>query len=155
MEHRPDADSERGLGSDRPHLLIVTADRELGSFLAEGLLFGGFWTSVIASAIQTLEVLRLRGFDLVIVDDGIPGLDAFELARRLHDESDSNDGRSLRFDAPLILISDRTPASQERTARDVGYTEVLYPPLDLETLVGRLHDVVSRWRTTHPEDRSE
>jgi len=146
---------ERGSVTKRPHVLIVTADQDLGSFLAEGLLFGGFWTSVIASAIQTLEVLRLRGFDLVIVDDGIPGLDAFELARRLHDMSDAADRRSPRFDAPLILISDRMSGVHDSIARDVGYAHVLYPPLDLEILVGTLHDIAEKWRKAHPEARIE
>ncbi|MEZ4624469.1 MAG: hypothetical protein R2843_06700 [Thermomicrobiales bacterium] len=57
----------------RPHVLIVSDDQGLAEFLSEGLTIAGFWTSVIASALQTLEVFRLRTFDLIIVDAALDG----------------------------------------------------------------------------------
>ena len=49
-------------------MLIVSDDRDLSDFLSEGLVYAGLWTSVIADALQTLEVFRLRSFDAVLVD---------------------------------------------------------------------------------------
>ena len=52
-------------------------------FLAEGLLIGGFWTSTVASGIQTIEVFRLRTFDVVLLDLDVQGFGGVEILRRL------------------------------------------------------------------------
>ena len=46
--------SEAQSALERPHVLIVSDDEDLSAFL--GLVYGGFWTSTVASGIQTLEV---------------------------------------------------------------------------------------------------
>ena len=63
---RPREDERRTY--ERPHVLIVTDDPSLSEFLGEGLVMGGFWTSVISHGLQVLEVFRLRSFDLIVVD---------------------------------------------------------------------------------------
>ena len=60
----------------RPHVLIVSDDPELTAFLGEGLVYAGFWTSAIASAVQALEVFRLRSFDVLVLDAALGGIGA-------------------------------------------------------------------------------
>lgn len=144
--HRP---ADRS-ATERPHVLIVTADLGLRQFLGEGLLLGGFWTSTIASAIQVLEVFRLRTFDLVLVDALLPGLDGPELVRRLRGRSGRSDGDTSRTDAPLILIADASAAIDPAAAEEAGADGILVPPIELEEIVPLLHGVVARWRTEHP-----
>ena len=67
---------------ERPHVLIVTDDPSLIEFLGEGLVMGGFWTSVISHGLQVLEVFRLRTFDLIVVDRDLGTFDAIELIER-------------------------------------------------------------------------
>jgi CheY-like chemotaxis protein len=132
----------------RPHVLIVSNDPDLTAFLSEGLTFGGFWTSAVASAIQTLEVFRVRSFDLVLVDGSLAGLGAPELIRRLRGRSDRAAG-APRTDVPILAIAgDSDPSSAERLA---AADAVLSPPLDLEDLVPTLHRTVTTWRAAHPD----
>ncbi len=133
----------------RPHALIVTNDEDLRDFLQEGLTLGGFWVSIIASAIQTLEVFRLRSFDLVLIDRGLSGLDALELVRRLRRQPDSEAESGPRTDVPIVLIEDH--AGLEDTAIAAGADTVLAPPLELDTLVPTLHQIVLAWRAQHPD----
>lgn len=132
----------------RPHVLIVTNDPDLRDFLQEGLLFGGFWVSVIASGVQTLEVFRLRTFDLVLVDADLPGLSSSELIRRLR-SAPSNAG-DTRTDVPVLLIvaDDR---EIEREARHAGADAVLAPPIELDSLIPLLHSTIEEWRRRHPD----
>jgi DNA-binding response OmpR family regulator len=130
----------------RPHVLIVTSDADLRDFLQEGLLYGGFWVSVIASGVQTLEVFRLRSFDLVLIDGALAGFDAGELIRRLR-RPDADDGPP-RTDVPLLVIVDDAAGSSPLLA--AGADEVLAPPIDLEALVPKLHEIVRDWRARHP-----
>src|SRR3954452_24425277 len=106
----------------RPHALIISDDESLSGFLGEGLVFGGFWTSVIASEIQALEVFRLRGFDLVIVDAALRGLGALEMIRRLRSADDSP---GVRADAPILLIAEGPDEMNRETAVRAGADDLL------------------------------
>lgn len=136
---------------ERPHVLIVSDDADLTSFLAEGLLYGGFWTSAVASALQTLEVFRLRTFDLMLVDSALAGLSALELIRRLRGRSDRAASDTPRTDIPILLIAADPAEVVPAAAKAAGADGALYAPLDLEELVPHLHHVVQDWRRAHPD----
>jgi len=125
----------------RPHVLIVTEDPDLSDFLGEGLVYAGFWTSVIASALQTLEVFRLRSFDAIVLDSELGGIGAIELLRRLQG----------RTDIPILLIDSQPGALEAAGLQSLGLDRVLYPPIELEVLAAELHTLVGEWRASHPD----
>lgn len=135
----------------RPHVLIVSDDLGLRHFLAEGLLLAGFWTSSIASAIQVLEVFRLRSFDLVLIDARLSGMDGAELVRRLRGRSPRAAAVAARTDVPLLLIAGGPDEIDPADAQRAGADRVLTPPLELADLAPLLHDLIARWRADHPD----
>ena len=141
------------LASERPHVLIVTSDEDLRVFLAEGLLMGGFWTSTVASGIQTIEVFRLRTFDVVLLDLDVQGFGGVEIRRRLRGNAGQT-GRGASSaqltDAPIILVSADPDTLDEGQARRLGADGLLVPPIELEDLIPYLFGVVDRWREAHP-----
>lgn len=149
------SDARPGLGTTRPHILIVTDDTDLAAFLGEGLLYAGFWTSTVASALQTLEVFRLRSFDLALVDAGLAGLGGLELVRRLRGRSGraapGGGGTPARTDVPLLLITGAPGEVAAAEAAAAGVDGLLDPPLDLEELAPRLFGLVAAWRASHPD----
>jgi DNA-binding response OmpR family regulator len=136
---------------ERPHVLIVTDDSDLSAFLAEGLVYGGFWTSTVASGIQTLEVFRLRTFDLVLLDAALGDLRAIEVVRRLRGRSDLGAGEHARTDIPILLIAATAEELDSVDVAAAGVDGTLVAPLDLEELVPYLHGVVANWRAAHPD----
>jgi DNA-binding response OmpR family regulator len=131
----------------RPHILIVSDDQGLAKFLSEGLLIAGFWTSVIASALQTIEVFRLRTFDAVIVDAALEGLGARQLLLRLLGE----EGRSTPLtNRPVVVIAGSAEEMSDTDARQLGAVSISYPPLDIEPLALDLFGIVDVWRREHP-----
>jgi DNA-binding response OmpR family regulator len=134
----------------RPHILIVSDDEGLSSFLAEGLIYAGFWTSVIASAMQTLEVFRLRTFDVTIVDAALGGLGALELLRRLRGRSSRATGVE-RTDIPILLIG-ASPSEITADLTDlVGQDSIVVAPIEIEHLAERIWREVTAWRGLHPD----
>jgi len=152
----PDSSPAAQSATERPHVLVVTDDADLGSFLGEGLLFAGFWTSVVASGIQTLEVFRLRTFDLVLIDAALGGLSAREVIRRLREQAarvrSGGAGKDAsRTDVPILLVVADASEVNPAEARAAGADDVLVAPLDLEELAPRLHAIVRDWRAAHPD----
>ncbi len=134
--------------TDRPHVLIVGDDQDLSTFLSEGLMMGGFWTSTIASGIQAIEVFRLRGFDLVLIDALIGGMDVVELTRRLRMPGSET---SERTDVPLFIIAGSLDEVDPEAISAAGSDGLLLPPIELETLIPALFGAVDEWRSRHPD----
>lgn len=133
----------------RPHVLIVSDEASLSEFLGEGLMHGGFWTSVVASGLQTLEVFRLRQFDIVLIDASLSGFQCLELVRRLLGRSGRGDGVA-RTHAPILLVAESASEVSVAAAREAGAQGVLYAPLELEEVVQALHRLFAEWREAHP-----
>lgn len=136
---------------DRPHVVVVSDDPDVQSFLGEGLVYAGLWTSGIASALQALEVFRLRTFDAILVDAALGGLGAAELIRRLRGHSDRAVPGQPRTDIPILLVA--ADASEVDTAalQPAGVDGVLVAPLELDDVAQQIAAVVHAWRAIHPE----
>jgi CheY-like chemotaxis protein len=141
------------LASERPHILIVTSDEGLRTFLAEGLLYGGFWTSSVASGMQALEVFRLRTFDAVLLDLEVQGFGGLEIARRLRGTARSAFARtepSGLTDVPIVAITQDAQPGIRELVDEIGIDDLLSPPIEISDLVPYLFNVVDEWRQAHP-----
>jgi CheY-like chemotaxis protein len=136
----------------RPHVLIVSDDAGLSSFLGEGLIYEGLWTSAIASALQTLEVFRLRSFDAVIVDAALQGLGAGDLIARLRASApDDRSAQGSRTDIPILVIAERPDEIEIASLDSSLVTRTLIAPIELDELAQILGTAISSWRTDHPD----
>ena len=133
----------------RPHVLIVSDDLELSQFLQSGLTIAGFWTSTVASALQALELFRLRTFDLMLVDAMLKGLGASELIQRLR--STPPGGPAARTDIPILVIAGSESEISEGQATALGADGVQYPPLEIEEFALELFARIRTWRNVHPD----
>jgi len=136
----------------RPHVLIVSDDRDLTDFLGEGLVYAGFWTSTIASAVQALEVFRLRSFDVMVLDAALGGIGAVELLRRLRGRSDRATAQE-RADIPILVIAASNTELNRVAAERAGADEVIQAPIELEDLAALIGRSVAEWRAMHPGRR--
>lgn len=146
---RPREDARRQ--HERPHVLIITDDQSLATFLGEGLMMGGFWTSLISHGLQVLEVFRLRQFDLIVLDHELGNFDALELVRRLRGTSARTSESTPRTSAPVIVMTSSSTPPQIPTDGDLGISAVLNAPVELEEVVQTLHQVFESWRQDHPD----
>lgn len=136
--------------SERPHVLIISDDASLATFLNEGLPMGGFWTTVIASGLQVLEVFRLRQFDIIALDFELRSFDAIELVKRLRGFSSRANLGSSRTTAPIVLISENEISIDPELMDQLGIKLALSAPLELEELAPQLHQVFENWQEDYP-----
>jgi len=108
--------------------LVVDDNRDAADSLAEFLQAVGMATGVAYSGAQALELLpRLRP-DLAILDIGMPGMDGYELARRLR-QHPAGQGTLL-----VALTGWGQQRDREATA-EAGFDHHLVKPLDPEQLI--------------------
>jgi DNA-binding response OmpR family regulator len=137
--------------SERPHVLIVSDDPSLATFLNEGLPLGGFWTTVIASGLQALEIFRLRQFDLIVLDWQLGSFGAHELLRRLRGVSSRSSTTAARTTAPVVILSERPAELPDEEIGALGVDRMLHAPLEIEDVVRELHAVFEEWRYAFPD----
>jgi CheY-like chemotaxis protein len=73
-------------GSGKRRVLVVDDNRDITMSCARLLEYAGHEVRVAFDGLQALEVARVYRPDVALVDVGLPGIDGYELVRRLRDE---------------------------------------------------------------------
>jgi two-component system cell cycle response regulator DivK len=109
---------------ERVRVLLVEDDRDGRILFAEWLMQAGFRVEQAHNGLQALE----RAFDLlpdaILTDLNIPGIDGYELTRRLR-----RDARTR--DIPIVAMTGYAPFTQDPSRADrAGCDVVLFKPCD-------------------------
>lgn len=124
----------------QPSVLLVEDDQAGRQMYAEWLTHAGFRVEQAHNGLQALERAFENGPDVVVTDLNIPGIDGFELTRRL-----KLDPRTSAV--PVVAITGYAAfAADPSRARRAGCDAVLEKPCSPEALEVTI-------RTLMPEDR--
>ena len=118
-------------------LLIVEDDPMLADGLARSLRQSGYAVDWVDSAERAQLAVAHETFDLVVLDVGLPGIDGFELFRRL---------RKAEHYVPVIVVTARDAVS-DRVRGDLGADDYLVKPFAFEELEARVRALIRRGRT--------
>jgi len=88
-----------------------------------------------------IELLGVRGFDLILTDLAMTPMDGLEFTRHVRNDEDS----SNPF-VPIIMVSGHTEKHRVVAARDAGVTEFLAKPVAAHNLFSRIAEIVERPR---------
>jgi len=116
------------LSPERPLVLLVEDDPEGRIMYADWLVHAGFRVEQAHNGLQALE----RAFDLlpavVVTDLHIPGIDGYELTRRLKADERTRD-------IPILAVTGYGPFTQDPSRADrAGCDAVLSKPCSPEDL---------------------
>jgi two-component system cell cycle response regulator DivK len=125
--------------TERPLLLLVEDHADTRHMYAEflGPLFD---VLEAADALQALEMMRSRVPALVITDYALPGMDGFELTKRIRAEAKTRH-------VPVICLSGYGGNRHERRAREVGCDRVLEKPCVPDMLAQTARELAERGRS--------
>ena len=110
-------------------ILIAEDEERISSFLDKGLRAAGYSTVVVATGTEALELALGDGCDLVLLDVGLPGIDGFEVLRRV---------RQRNTTLPVIMLTARTTVSDTVTGLDGGANDYMPKPFKFDELLARV-----------------
>ncbi|MHB8508294.1 MAG: response regulator transcription factor [Candidatus Dormibacteria bacterium] len=117
-------------------VLVVDDDPMIVSFLRTGLRYEGFVVAEARDGAEALQVAAEFKPDLVVLDLMMPGIDGYEVCRR------------LRGDPHLgILMLTAKDEVQDRVAGlDLGADDYIVKPFDFDELLSRMQAILRRLR---------
>jgi len=110
-------------------ILIAEDEERIASFLDKGLRANGFVTAVVSDGITALDYAATAGFDLLVLDIGLPGMDGFTVLRRL---------RESRNSLPVIILTARGSVTDTVAGLDGGADDYVSKPFRFEELLARI-----------------
>lgn len=119
-------------------ILIVEDHRDLAANVGDYLEAGGFTVDFAADGISALQLCADNHYDAIVLDVMLPGIDGFEVCKRLRQE--------LHRDTPVIMLTARDTINDKVNGFDVGADDYLIKPFELRELEARLAALIRRQR---------
>jgi putative two-component system response regulator len=120
---------------DKPLVLIVEDDAANRALLSRRLARAGYDSTSEATGPDGLAAALDASPDLILLDVELPGLDGFEICRRLR-----ADFRTVA--TPIILLTGRTAVEDVVVGLDAGADDFLRKPYDEAELMARVRSVL-------------
>ena len=116
-------------------ILVVEDDAMLADAVARALSQSAHAVDIARSGEDADRALTAIGYDLVLLDLGLPGLDGHEILRRL---------RARRMRVPVLVLTVRDSVSDRIAGLDLGADDYLTKPFHLAELEARVRALIRR-----------
>jgi DNA-binding response OmpR family regulator len=123
-------------------ILVIDDDPAVTSVLKRGLSYEGFIVDAASSGFEGLAIARERPPDLVVLDIMMPGMDGFEVLRRL---------RGGDSKLPVLLLTGKDAPSDEVHGLEQGADDYVVKPFTFEVLVARVRVLLRRKEADRPD----
>lgn len=110
-------------------ILMIEDEPRISSFVAKGLKAEGLATTVAATGREGLVLALTGGFELVILDLGLPDMDGFEVLQKI---------RAQDTNLPVIILTARTSGEDTVTGLTSGADDYVPKPFRFAELVARV-----------------
>ncbi|MGH3014785.1 MAG: response regulator transcription factor [Gaiellaceae bacterium] len=116
-------------------VLIVEDDVKMAGLLRRGLIEEGLAADVARAAEEALWMAGAVEYDAIVLDVMLPGMDGFELCRRLREE-----GRW----SPVLMLTARDAVEDRIAGLDAGADDYVVKPFSFAELHARLRSLARR-----------
>jgi two-component system, OmpR family, response regulator len=124
-------------------ILLVEDDAMLANAVAAALVQAAHVVDVARTGEEADHALTVTGYDLVILDVGLPHIDGFEVLRRL---------RQRRSKVPVLMLTVMDTLEDRVTGLDLGADDYLAKPFHLSELEARVRALIRRSHSTASSD---
>jgi two-component system, OmpR family, response regulator CpxR len=126
-------------------ILVIDDDVELAGLLRTFLQREGFQPEFVHEGRAGLELALHGGFDLIVLDVMLPGLDGFEILRRLRQQSR----------IPVIMLTARGEDVDRIVGLEGGADDYVPKPFNPRELAARIRAIQRRTQAPEPAPRIE
>jgi DNA-binding response OmpR family regulator len=116
-------------------ILVVEDELRLLELLRSGLAEEGHSVITSADGNDALDIARSGQFDAILLDIMLPGIDGFEIARRLRGEGNQT---------PILMLTAKDSERDIIRGLDLGADDYLTKPFSFSELLARLRAVTRR-----------
>jgi DNA-binding response OmpR family regulator len=116
-------------------VLIVEDEQEMAELLETGLTDEGHSIALAHTGFDGLQMAQMCSFDAIVLDIMLPGIDGFEVARRL---------RRTHNRTPILILTARDAVPDIAKGLDSGADDYLTKPFSFTELSARLRAVSRR-----------
>ena len=124
-------------------ILIAEDEPRISSFLAKGLSANGYAPMIAGTGTDALDYAERYPFDLLLLDIGLPGVDGFEVLRRVRERDPVT---------PIIMLTARTGVEDTVAGLEGGANDYIPKPFRFDELLARvrlrLRDATTQVTTT-------
>jgi two-component system OmpR family response regulator len=117
------------------HVLLVEDDAVLADGLSRILHSHGMVVEVVGNGTQADQILQGAEMAVVVLDIGLPGIDGFEVVRRL---------RARASNVPVLLLTARDAIEDRVRGLELGADDYLVKPFATAELVARIKALARR-----------
>ena len=117
-------------------ILIVEDEAPVARQIAAALTEDGHDPKTVHSGEAALNEVTEKAFDLIVLDVGLPGIDGFELLRRL---------RTQHLASRVLLLTARSAIDDRVTGLQLGADDYLPKPFSMRELVARVRALGRRY----------
>jgi two-component system OmpR family response regulator len=121
--------------------LVVEDQPKLASLIRRGLSEEGYAVDVAPDGPQALVRATATEYDVIVLDVMLPGLDGFEVCRRLREET---------VQAPVLMLTARDGVDDRVSGLDLGADDYLTKPFAFDELLARLRALTRRGAIERP-----
>lgn len=117
-------------------ILIVEDELAVARQIAAALTEDGHDPKAVHNGETALDEVRKKPFDLIVLDVGLPGIDGFELLRRL---------RTQHLASRVLFLTARSAVDDRITGLQLGADDYLPKPFAMRELVARVRALGRRY----------
>ncbi|KQQ95683.1 two-component system response regulator [Leifsonia sp. Leaf325] len=110
-------------------ILVAEDEQRISSFVEKGLRAAGYDVVTVADGESAMGEARSGGFDLVLLDIGLPRLDGFEVLRMLRAEG---------IGVAVIILTARDSGSDTVAGLEGGANDYMAKPFRFDELLARI-----------------
>jgi heavy metal response regulator len=125
-------------------ILIIEDEEKIARFVERGLKEEAFEVEIALRGDEGFELAQTEGFDLIVLDVKLPGMDGFAVAREL---------RKKGAQAKIIMLSARDAVEDKVRGLDSGADDYLTKPFSFDELLARVRALLRRGESAAPELR--
>lgn len=115
-------------------ILVVDDEDTITDFVGFALEKEGYDADIVKSGEEAVELMAKNPYDLFILDIMLPGMDGYELCRRVRTSSD----------CPILFLSARDTELDKVVGLEIGGDDYLVKPFGVRELIARVRALLRR-----------